>query len=148
LLGVSTSGTIFQLPSTSDNKSGSYIGSFIRMTDPAPGESGLFVAHGGVGTNTFQLAATASTVNNYYRGMTLIDNDTGDFRTIVTYNGGARTGTVSQNWTAGTAGDEYFLVHGVDTYGEEKKIVQYISENGVFVAFGGIGTSTFTLPLS
>lgn len=143
-LGVSSDGRTFQLSSTANSQTNSYISSFLRITDPAPGESGLFVAHGGVGTKTFQLAATASAVNNYYKGATLIDATTGDFRTIATYVGGTQTGTVTENWSAGAAGDSYFITTNLDAYGQQKRIINYIAESGVFASFGGIGTSTFT----
>lgn len=72
-------------------------------------ENSIFVAHGGVGTNTFQLAASASIVNDFYIGSTLIDITTGESRIVSTYNGATRTGTVSVNWTAGAIADVYII---------------------------------------
>lgn len=145
LLGVSANGHVIQLSSASSPQSDIYVGSFVRMTDPAPGETGVFAAHGGVGTATFQLAAAASAIDSFYVGMTLVDTTTGEARVVATYNGGAQTGTVTANWGAGAGTDSYYIINPVAPYAEERRIVSYYAENGTFTAHGGAATNTFTL---
>ena len=52
--------------------------------------------------NTIQLPSYFSQVNNAYAGVGISINkgiNSGDFRTIVSYNGSTRTATLNQNWT-------------------------------------------------
>lgn len=129
LTGVSSNGRIVQLASTASNQNGVYIGSYLRMLEPIPtasnysnptapfaqdrrivsylAEDGTFAAHGGIGTNTFTLGSSASSVDSYYVNAFITDTTTGETRYIDTYNGTTKSGTVTSNWGAGAAGDSY-----------------------------------------
>ena len=65
--------------------------------------SDIGTAQTGSTANTIKLAATASSVDDYYNDMTVyITSGTGagELKTITDYVGGTRTATVSTNWTA------------------------------------------------
>ena len=79
----------------------------LEHIDVTAGGAGYYsntgTAQTGSTANTIKLAATASSVDDYYNDMTVyITSGTGagELKTITDYVGGTRTATVSTNWTA------------------------------------------------
>lgn len=130
LRGVSANGKVLQLATGASAQTDAYLTGYVRMVEPIPlaaggfstetapyneerriisyiAGNGTFDAHGGAGTNTFTLSAGANLTANYYVNAFITDTTTGETRQVATYNGANRTGTVTANWGAGAAGDNW-----------------------------------------
>jgi hypothetical protein len=147
---------------TASDTSGTYDGSFIRMTTPVPvapfstevspyaqeakiqsyiAGSGLIVSI--VGTTFTLNATTSSSVDGYYVGCLITDTTTNDTKQIITYNGTTHSGTTSAAWTA-VAGNTWiirsaFIKNSFTTLPTTQtyEIEQYTRDNWVPFSYNG-----------
>jgi hypothetical protein len=163
ILGVNSNGVVIQIDTTSSNIHQIYSKYFLRMTSPIPyisttntvtnkyiNEYGFLTAGSIAGTNICFLSINSCTIDNFYNGFTINNTSTGESRTITSYIGSSRQCILNTPW-GGFTGNSYnidniYISHSISDptppYGEERKIISYITGDGIFSNIGGV---SFTL---